>query len=102
MRLCIVGAVVAASLLLASLSVATADDASVALSIPFTLTKPDGAGAFPAVVLLHDCSGLGPKSSYAPMRWTRELKAHGYVTIAADSFSTRGFPDGVCTRDDAQ
>ena len=102
MRQCIVQAVVAASLLLASFSAATADDAAAALSIPFTLTKPDGAGPFPAVVLLHDCSGLGPKSSYAPMRWTRELVAHGYVTIAADSFGSRGFPDGVCTRDDAQ
>ena len=25
---------------------------------PFTLSKPAGDGPFPAVVILHDCSGL--------------------------------------------
>jgi hypothetical protein len=33
-----------------------------ALEIPFTLSKPAGDGPFPAVVILHDCSGLGPRS----------------------------------------
>ena len=35
--------------------------------IPATLIKPDGEGPFPAVVIVHDCSGLGPRSSGAPM-----------------------------------
>ena len=34
-----------------------------ATDIPATLIRPDGDGPFPAVVILHDCSGLGPKSS---------------------------------------
>lgn len=66
------------------------------LDISFTLTKPAGAGPFPAVVILHDCSGLGPRSSGAPARWSAELVAQGYVTIQPDSFSSRGYPDGVC------
>ena len=65
--------------------------------IPATVVKPDGPGPFPAVVILHDCSGLGPRSSGAPGRWARELQAHGYVSIVPDSFTTRGHPDGVCT-----
>ncbi|HET9855546.1 MAG TPA: dienelactone hydrolase family protein [Methylomirabilota bacterium] len=65
--------------------------------IPVVIDKPEGPGPFPAVVILHDCSGLGPWSSGAPARWARELGARGYVTVIPDSFTTRGHPDGVCT-----
>ena len=67
------------------------------MSIPVTVSRPQGAGPFPAVVMMHDCSGLGPRSSGAPARWSETLVARGYVVIRPDSFSTRGFPDGVCT-----
>ena len=70
--------------------------------IPARLQKPDGPGPFPAVVMAHDCSGLGPKSSGSPGRWADELVALGYVVILPDSFSTRGFPDGVCTNPSPQ
>jgi dienelactone hydrolase len=65
--------------------------------IPIELVKPAGAGPFPAVVIMHDCSGLGPRSSGAPGRWAKELVGRGYVVLMPDSFSTRGHPDGVCT-----
>jgi dienelactone hydrolase len=65
--------------------------------IPTAVHKPDGPGPFPAVVIMHDCSGLGPQSSGAPDRWRRELVSRGYVVLIPDSFSTRGFPGGVCT-----
>jgi dienelactone hydrolase len=65
--------------------------------IPATLLEPEGAGQFPAVVMMHDCSGLGPRSSGAPGRWANELRAQGYVVILPDSFSTRGYPNGICT-----
>ncbi|MGB0086498.1 MAG: dienelactone hydrolase family protein [Rhodomicrobiaceae bacterium] len=67
------------------------------LQLPFTLSRPAGEGPFPAVVILHDCSGLGPKSSGAPWRWSSELTSRGYVTLWPDSFSQRGHPGGVCT-----
>jgi dienelactone hydrolase len=67
-----------------------------ALDLPFTISKPAGDGPFPAVVLLHDCSGLGFRSSGATSRWSSVLTAKGYVTIWPDSFSTRGHPRGVC------
>jgi dienelactone hydrolase len=65
-------------------------------TFPFALTKPAGAGPFPAVVILHDCSGLGTKSSGAPWRWSTVLTGRGYVTIWPDSFASRGRPKGVC------
>ena len=65
--------------------------------IPATVDRPAGPGPFPAIVVLHDCSGVGPQSSGAPARWSRELVAHGYVVVIPDSFTTRGHPDGVCT-----
>jgi len=64
--------------------------------IPATLSCPEGPGPFPAVVVMHDCSGLGPASSGAPARWARELVGRGYVVLVPDSFSTRGHADGVC------
>jgi dienelactone hydrolase len=72
------------------------------LEIPFRIVKPEGAGPFPAVVMLHDCSGIGPRSSGAPLRWARKLVPQGYVVILPDSFTPRGFPDGICTKSEAQ
>src|ERR1044071_7284818 len=65
--------------------------------IPVKLLKPDGTGPFPAIVIMHDCSGLGPRSSGAPRRWADELRGQGYVVAIPDSFSTRGHAGGVCT-----
>jgi dienelactone hydrolase len=64
--------------------------------LPAHLMKPDGDGPFPAVVIVHDCSGLGPKSSGSPKRWAQQLVPQGYVVLMPDSFTPRGFPDGVC------
>jgi dienelactone hydrolase len=65
-------------------------------TLPARLIKPDGEGPFPAVVIIHDCSGLGPRSSGAPGRWANELVPQGYVVLIPDSFTPRGFPNGVC------
>jgi dienelactone hydrolase len=67
------------------------------MSVPTEVLKPDGDGPFPAIVMLHDCSGLGPKSSGSPRRWANILLKLGYVIVIPDSFTTRGHPDGVCT-----
>jgi dienelactone hydrolase len=76
----------------------TGPPAAAEMDIPFTVNKPAGDVPFPAVVILHDCSGLGPRSSGAPGRWSAQLVAAGYVTILPDSFSSRGAPDGVCAK----
>jgi dienelactone hydrolase len=86
---------IAASLLLAMSSpLAAASDMQ---GVPYFFSKPAGDGPFPAVVILHDCSGLGPRSSGAPWRWASQLTHRGYVTVWPDSFTTRGHTHGVCT-----
>src|SRR5438093_12538461 len=79
------------------LSITTTTPSGASEQIPATVLKPDGSGPFPAVVIMHDCSGLGPSSSGAPDRWGRELVQRGYVILIPDSFTTRGHADGVCT-----
>jgi dienelactone hydrolase len=74
----------------------TFTSAGSSVEIPATLLRPDGAGPFPAVVVMHDCSGLGPRSSGAPGRWSQDLVQQGYVVLIPDSFTPRGYPDGVC------
>jgi dienelactone hydrolase len=79
------------------LSIATTAPNGAAEQIPTTLFRADGAGPFPAIVIMHDCSGLGPTSSGAPARWAKELVGRGYVVLLPDSFTTRGHGGGVCT-----
>ena len=81
--------------LLALLAVPSASWAGT-LDLPFTLTMPAGKGPFPAVVILHDCSGLGPKSSGGPWRWATQLTA-GLRHDLARQLQTRGHAGGVCT-----
>lgn len=80
-----------------SLSITTTTPNGGSEQIPAELLKPDGPGPFPAVVIMHDCSGLGPRSSGGPGRWAKELVEQGYVIVIPDSFTTRGHAGGVCT-----
>src|SRR5918996_3870289 len=79
------------------LSITTSTIKGVPEQIPAALFKPEGPGPFPAVVIMHDCSGLGPRSSGAPGRWAEELLKRGYVVMIPDGFGPRGFPAGTCT-----
>lgn len=57
------------------------------------LYQPEGTGPFPAVVVLHGCSGIG-----ANMRiWARRLASWGYVAMLVDSFGPRKVKT-VCNR----
>jgi dienelactone hydrolase len=53
------------------------------------LTKPKGAGPFPAIVLLHSCLGL-PSNRRA---LGAEIAGWGYVALFVDDFSTRGLKE---------
>jgi dienelactone hydrolase len=57
------------------------------------LSKPDG-DPFPAVIYLHGCSGL---STAARKRFSNLLTAWGYVSLAVDSFTSRGIEE-ACDR----
>jgi dienelactone hydrolase len=56
--------------------------------------RPQGAGAFPAVVLLHGCGGMYTPSGYITAsyrRWAELLAEEGYVALLVDSFNPRGY-----------
>ena len=53
------------------------------------LTRPKGAGPFPAVVLLHTCLGL-PEGRAA---LGERIAGWGYVALFVDDFATRGLKD---------
>lgn len=59
--------------------------------------KPDGPGPFPALVLQHQCGGLGnPRwKNMSMLNWAREAVARGYVALVVDSLGPRG-ADSVC------
>ena len=60
------------------------------LTVPAYESKPDGAGPFPAVVLMHGCHGV----SRSTHDWARWLREHGYVALIVDSWAPRGIKDG--------
>jgi dienelactone hydrolase len=51
------------------------------------LRQPEGAGALPAVVLLHGCAGNYKRLDE---RWGNRIAGWGYVTLTVDSFGPRG------------
>jgi dienelactone hydrolase len=57
------------------------------------LSKPEGSGPFAAIVYLHGCAGL---SESARNHISQLMTGWGYVSLAVDSFATRGIKD-QCT-----
>lgn len=58
------------------------------VDIRASLTRPDGPGPFPAVVLLHGCHGVSRQLD----RWAAWLAARGYAALIVDSFGSRNAP----------
>lgn len=61
------------------------------VTLSATISKPDGPGPFPAVIVLHDCGGINRKDQ----AWAKRLVSWGYVAILPDSFGSRG-QTGLC------
>lgn len=57
------------------------------LTLAGKLTKPQGNGPFPAVVLLHGCEGIMANRDDL---WAERLANWGYVAFQIDSFGPRG------------
>lgn len=55
------------------------------------LTKPEGNGPFPAIVMLHGCRGIDK----AQDAWAERFASWGYVALQVDSFAPRG-AENVC------
>lgn len=99
-------AVAAMVLLLPGLASA-AEDAVVFRSLEGTtltarLFKPDGAGPFAAVVMLHGCSGLLTSTGALKARetdWANRFVGMGYAVLLPDSFTARGH-HSICQIED--
>lgn len=55
--------------------------------------RPKGNGPFPAIVMLHGCSGMYTPSGYVTnsyRHWAELLAEAGYVALLVDSFNPRG------------
>jgi dienelactone hydrolase len=54
--------------------------------------KPDGPGPFPALVLHHQCGGLGQDrwQNLSMLEWAKQAVARGYVALVIDSLGPRG------------
>jgi dienelactone hydrolase len=59
------------------------------------LSKPAGAGPFPAVVYLHGCLGL---ENFRRAQAAAQFNGWGYVSLVVDSFTTRGIADDCMAR----
>jgi dienelactone hydrolase len=64
------------------------------------LMRPEGAGPFPAVVLLHGCAGLytktGNELAHRDREYAERFVKEGYVALLPDSFSARGASE-ICS-----
>jgi dienelactone hydrolase len=58
------------------------------------LTKPEGDGPFAVIVSLHGCDGLSKDDRTLVAQFVTGL---GYVSLAVDSFATRGIKD-ACSK----
>ena len=56
------------------------------LELKGQLVKPEGAGPFPAVIILHSCGGM---NRMVTERWPDFLVEAGFAVLTVDSFSTR-------------
>ena len=64
------------------------------------LSVPKGDGPFPAVVLMHGCSGLDPEVRKGNEVHVRHPVAEGFVALVLDSFGPRRLGDAVCNEGD--
>jgi dienelactone hydrolase len=65
-------------------------DARPDFALDAILYRPAGEGAFPAVVALHGCAGLGKDGIAARYRdWAERLTDLGFVVLFPDSFGSR-------------
>jgi len=56
------------------------------ISLPYFLALPDGSGAWPGIVVIHEGGGISPQL----LRVCERLAAEGYAAIAPDLFFRSG------------
>lgn len=71
----------------------TKNEAGSPLILSGILTRPEGSGPFPAIVLLHGFNGFDTGQERT-RSWSDMLVDWGYVTLQLDNFELRGGEDG--------
>lgn len=71
------------------------------ITLAARLYVPAGSGPFPAIVLMHGCSGMWRQDGQEPTAsyeaWAEHWKARGFVALLVDSFGPRGQKE-ICTQ----
>jgi len=62
------------------------------ITLKALIYRPEGAGPFPAVIAMHDCSGLttGGRIASKYREWAQLLVHDGFVVLFPESYSSRG------------
>ncbi|HMA75363.1 MAG TPA: dienelactone hydrolase family protein [Xanthobacteraceae bacterium] len=71
------------------------------ITLKATVYRPEGAGPFPAIVGMHDCSGLtNPSGAIASKyrEWAQLLVKNGFIVIFPESYSSRGLGNQCTAR----
>lgn len=66
------------------------------------LYRPEGRGPFPAIVMLHGCSGMWTRSGRLLASyefWAKHFRNLGYAALLPDSFGPRGERE-ICTQNE--
>jgi dienelactone hydrolase len=71
------------------------------LTLKATVYRPDGAGPFPAIIGMHDCSGLFNRTGKVRSKyreWGQLLAKDGFVVVYPESYGSRGLGNQCTSR----
>jgi dienelactone hydrolase len=71
------------------------------ITLKAILYKPEGTGPFPAVIAMHDCSGLataGGRVATKYREWAQLLVHDGFIVLFPESYGSRGLGNQCSVR----
>jgi dienelactone hydrolase len=71
------------------------------ITLKAIMYKPEGAGPFPAVIAMHDCSGLTSPSGRIASKyreWAHLLVRDGFIVLFPESYGSRGLGNQCSVR----
>jgi dienelactone hydrolase len=71
------------------------------ITLKAVVYRPEGAGPFPAVIAMHDCSGLTSSSGAIESKyreWAQLLVRNGFIVLFPESYSSRGLGSQCAVR----
>jgi len=75
--------------------VSTVEGTAYSATIVGTLKKPEGKDKYPAVILMHGCSGIIAEVKRGLDEHAKYLVSRGFATLTLDSFGPRGKDNSV-------